>query len=357
MDANKQLDKVRGCLVGGAIGDAFGYPLEVVKSYDEIIQKYGPDGLTGYDLTAVWAVDAEGKAVFSDDTQMTLFTACGLLNAKTKGMPFISTICSAYVEWLNTQYNIRRRKYKNCWIGELPELNVRRGPGHTCLNALKAIRKGEEPFNSSKGCGGLMRISPIPLYGLANRITDVEVLNTLSAASARLTHMHPLGYIPAYVSSHIIYKLATASLPDKETFCSSVKEALQYAFNKYGHDNECTRSLEQLLQKAMDLAGEDIPDSDAIGMLGEGWSADEALAIAVFSTARHFNDFGKALISAANHAGDSDSTAAIAGSYLGAARGYEAIPTYWKTNLQLEEVILHVADDLCRGENTPFHKQ
>ncbi|MBO5742499.1 MAG: ADP-ribosylglycohydrolase family protein, partial [Bacteroidaceae bacterium] len=61
--------------------------------------------------------------------------------------------------------------------------------------------------------------------------------------------------------------------------------------------------------------------------------------------------------SAANHAGDSDSTAAIAGSYLGVARGYEAIPAYWKTNLQLEEVILHVADDLCRGENTPFHKQ
>ena len=41
MDKNKQLDKIRGSLVGGAVGDALGYPVEFIGSYMGIKQKYG----------------------------------------------------------------------------------------------------------------------------------------------------------------------------------------------------------------------------------------------------------------------------------------------------------------------------
>ena len=70
-------DLVRGSLIGGAIGDALGYAVEF-DSYQRIISKYGPQGIKEYDLK-------NGVAEISDDTQMTLFTANGLLMGVTRG--------------------------------------------------------------------------------------------------------------------------------------------------------------------------------------------------------------------------------------------------------------------------------
>lgn len=108
------------------------------------------------------------------------------------------------------------------------------------------------------------------------------------------------------------------------------------------------------MYKALTLACEDIPDNDAIRQIGEGWVAEETLAIAVYCCAKHFDDFEKAMIASVNHGGDSDSTGAVTGNILGAAIGYEAIPEHFKADLQLHDVILHVADDLWRGYTTRF---
>ena len=67
----KNQDKFRGCLIGGAIGDALGYAVEFLQ-ISRIRQKYGDNGITSYELK-------NGIAEISDDTQMTLFTANGLL--------------------------------------------------------------------------------------------------------------------------------------------------------------------------------------------------------------------------------------------------------------------------------------
>ena len=106
------------------------------------------------------------------------------------------------------------------------------------------------------------------------------------------------------------------------------------------------------MYKALTLACEDIPDKDAIRQIGEGWAAEETLAIAVYCCAKHFDDFEKAMIASVNHGGDSDSTGAVTGNILGAAIGYEAIPQYFKNDLELHDVILHVADDLWLGKIT-----
>lgn len=106
------------------------------------------------------------------------------------------------------------------------------------------------------------------------------------------------------------------------------------------------------MYKALTLACEDIPDNDAIRQIGEGWVAEETLAIAVYCCAKHFDDFEKAMIASVNHGGDSDSTGAVTGNILGAAIGYEAIPQYFKNDLELHDVILHVADDLWLGKIT-----
>lgn len=65
-------------MIGGAIGDELGYAVEFL-SVSSIFKKYGKNGITEYDLY-------RGVAEISDDTQMTLFTATGLLVGTTRGM-------------------------------------------------------------------------------------------------------------------------------------------------------------------------------------------------------------------------------------------------------------------------------
>ena len=60
----KDINRIRGCLIGGAVGDALGYTVEFMKD-SEIFKTYGSDGITEYALV-------NGVAEISDDTQMTL---------------------------------------------------------------------------------------------------------------------------------------------------------------------------------------------------------------------------------------------------------------------------------------------
>lgn len=101
-----------------------------------------------------------------------------------------------------------------------------------------------------------------------------------------------------------------------------------------------------LIDKAIDLANEDVDDLEAIRELGQGWVAEETLAIAIYCALKYSNDFDKALIASVNHSGDSDSTGAVTGNILGAYLGLSGIPEKYLKNLELKNVILELADDL-----------
>ena len=88
-------------------------------------------------------------------------------------------------------------------------------------------------------------------------------------------------------------------------------------------------------------------DVEAISQLGEGWVAEETLAIALYCILKYHNDFEKAIIASVNHSGDSDSTGAVTGYLLGALLGYDAIPDYYKENLELRWLIEEIATDLA----------
>lgn len=88
--------------MGGAAGDALGYPVEFLRA-DNIRERCGERGITTYELT-------DGVAQFSDDTQMTLFTMGGLLNGRMRAMAqrieggCTRQIAYAYKDWLYTQF-------------------------------------------------------------------------------------------------------------------------------------------------------------------------------------------------------------------------------------------------------------
>ena len=352
---NTLQDRIRGSFIGGAAGDALGYPVEFLKDFKKIRDVYGEKGITK--LTPPWSVDGEkyDKALISDDTQMTLFTANGILNAKRQRIGMKYGICLAYIEWYLTQIGKWNNRYKDCWIARVPEMNHRRGPGHTCMSSLYAIYKGHDPINDSKGDGGVMRVAPIPLYAVVDNRMSITDAACLAGEAAEITHQHPLGFIPAALVAHIIYRLALDEAPNRETFEKYIHEGMAAMEKLYPQYPSDVKYMGELCDKAITLASNTRPDLENIESIGGGWTGEEALAIALYCVTRHFDNFEQALIAAVNHAGDSDSTGAITGNIHGAAIGYDAIPQKFKDDLELHDVILHMADDIYRGEVTKMY--
>ena len=100
------------------------------------------------------------------------------------------------------------------------------------------------------------------------------------------------------------------------------------------------------MEKAIRLSREDLDDLDAIYKIGQGWVAEETLAIAIYCALKYSNDFEKAIIASVNHSGDSDSTGSVTGNILGAYLGLSKIPQKFLDNLELKDVITEIADDL-----------
>ncbi len=351
---NTLQDRIRGSLIGGAIGDALGYPVEFIYSFEEIQKRFGERGITRLDTKQHWLDDAEqaGKAVVSDDTQMTLFTANGILNARKQGMSLKYGICRAYVEWYLTQIGKKSCKFHDCWLSDVPELNHRRAPGNTCMSSLDLIYRGKEPMNNSKGCGGVMRIAPIPLYAAVQDRINIEAADLLAGEAAEITHQHPLGYISAALMSHVIYRLALDIEPTQDSMKRYIMEGVEMIRKHYEAYQNDVESMAELAERAISMLDNGKTDLENIGHLGEGWTGEEALAIAFYCALKHFDNFEDAMIAAVNHGGDSDSTGAVTGNILGAAVGYEAIPQFYKDDLEMHDLILHMADDLYRGEVT-----
>ena len=339
----KDIDKFRGCLIGGAVGDALGYTIEFYDA-STIFSRYGEKGITEYDLV-------KGVAQISDDTQMTLFTANGLLLGKTRGMTrgimgsYPSYVAFCYKDWLRTQCEKYRLNIDDAysWLMNIPELYARRAPGNTCITAIQNGCNGtiDKPINQSKGCGGVMRVAPIGLYFDPEKL-DIDKIDMIGAEVAALTHGHELGYIPAAGLVHIVQLLSHNEDISLLDAVLDMKEALQRQFADKSHLAEQI----ELIDKAIELSESDINVLDAIEELGEGWVAEETLAIAIYCSLKYSDDFEKAIIASVNHSGDSDSTGAVTGNILGAYLGLKCIPQKYLDNLELKDVILEMADDL-----------
>lgn len=372
------IDKYRGCLLGGAAGDALGYAIEFDRE-EAIAARYGSRGIRDYQL------DERGLAPFSDDTQMTLYTANSLLcslaalatqasgraqasssvpasgnahassSAPALGSPDLPSpaelaayapaqMTQFYVEWMYTQVSPYPLAEPKAWISSLPELFASRAPGVTCMNACEAMANGAKAVNNSKGCGGIMRMAPVGLINTSPGFSGVE-LQRLGAQLAELTHCHELGWMPAGVFAHIVSLLARDE-------ASSVREAATQALNTLPEafpNAHYLGQLQELLRYTLRLADSDMPDLEAIHALGEGWVAEEALAIGLLCSLRHEDDFAGAITSAVNHGGDSDSTGAIAGNIVGAHLGLAGIPQRYLKHLELRDTISKIADDLFTG--------
>ena len=361
-------DSIRGCLMAGAAGDALGYEVEFM-SRRAILSCFGEQGITGF------ALDNNGKALISDDTQMTLFTANGMLMGLTRGyMRGIGGrpekyVDVAYLDWYYTQTGKKREMliddWHPTWLRDLPEMAQLRAPGNTCLSACESLFRGETVQNNSKGCGGIMRVAPMALLnaGYASRNENgysIEELAEAGGEIAECTHKHPLGFLPASLLTVLLYKIVPMSPKQvREEIDGIVADTVNILDRIYkGKYESDKRYLKELTNKAVRLAHSNISDADAIWELGEGWVAEETWAIALYCAIRHIDSVEDAIIASVNHDGDSDSTGSVCGNIMGAIYGYEHIKErnifcpegkQLEETLELSEIILALADDLSTG--------
>jgi len=337
--------RFRGCLLGGAVGDALGAPVEFLD-LDEILRAYGEQGIRDY-------APAYGKlGAITDDTQMTLFTAEAVLSAhltaalQSREPDFFRAAAASYARWLMTQENSRlvsSGNQKASWLLQQKKLFSRRAPGTTCLSALQTSRgKVTRATNDSKGCGGVMRIAPLGMYfahSLSRERNRDRALSNIFAAGrdlAAITHGHPSGFLTAGVLAVVVsLVLGGGTLPDA---LHAAKEVLR----QHPSHKETLAAIE----KAETLAKSCPCERRALRELGKGFVAEEALAMGLYCAlgAKNFED---GIILAVNHGGDSDSTGSITGNLLGAAAGVEAIPDRWLAHLELLSTIEAIADDLA----------
>jgi ADP-ribosylglycohydrolase len=356
-------DRIMGCLLGGAIGDALGAPIEGA-SLAEIRAEYGEDGLKEFSGTRV------RKGAITDETQLTLLTAEALVQAsvraRTRGIGGAATglLQWAYLRWLSAQDEQPPGQGPVGAGGRLsaqPEMHARRGPGRTTLSALrKAADRGqpgnplgtiEEPINDSKGCGGVIRAAPAG-FGFSPLVPEGipgcrEAAFRTGCAAAALTHGHPSGYLPAGVLAAGVWGLLRgADLPD------ALESARAELETHRGHD-ETSRALDA----ATALAAAGPPTPERLETLGGGWVGEEALAIGVCAalTSTEPETVPTALRSAVNHSGDSDSTGSICGNLLGARHGTAGLPGHWQSGVELRRTIIQIAADAALefGPNPP----
>lgn len=339
--------KVVGCLAGGAIGDALGAPVEFC-SLDTIRQRFGAAGITGYERYA------GGLGLITDDTQMTLFTAEGLITTMIADDNVHSRLGSArpgnawadpaphvyrsYLRWLETQSARQAPRPAPSWLAGQDWLYSSRAPGSACTSGLASGPMGTRatPRNpGSKGCGTVMRAAP---FGLQKAKEAAEVFEEAVDASV-LTHGHPSGYLAAGALAVIV-----GSVMEDQPLPFAVRGALYHLRGHPGHE-EVTAAL----TAATDAARAGTPGPEAVESLGGGWTAEEALAIAVYAALCYPDpgQFREALLLAVNHSGDSDSTGSVCGNILGAWHGPWAFPADLASQVEGADTLNQIADDFA----------
>lgn len=266
------LVRSRAVLLGVAVGDALGAPLEFMTS-GEIATKYGR--LTEM-VGGGWLRLKPGQV--TDDTEMTLCVARALTLA---GRWDLTGIAGQFATWLKSK-----------------PIDV----GDTCRRGIRNFMlKGEleSPFNQwDAGNGALMRMGPVALFTLGSE----EFLNSCTTQQAHITHNHPVSDAACI------------------TYGRMVHLALLGASR-----NRLRREADQLVAEFPTFRFDPYPG------LATGYVVDTLQTVL-----HHFfrsRSFEECVVNTVNQGGDADTTGAIVGGLAGAYYGLDEIPQRWLKKL------------------------
>ena len=303
-------------LRAGMIGDSLGAKIEFLSLQE--INKLLPDGvdriLPAYGLSAP----------ITDDTQMTLFTLEGLLEAQGAGLESkVVAVHRALLRWLDTQGERAGLSGGEHGIKKEKLLQHQRAPGGTCLSALRDCKAyGQPAANNSKGCGTIMRVAPVAFMAPRDQVRQ------LALRTSALTHGHPTGQWAAAFWAELI-----AEIWEGHTFTEIDTADVRATAQKLAEEYKLIPEANEVAIAASQALASDRADPLSIEVLGGGWTAETALAIALRACCVADN-FENGLRIAVTHGGDSDSTGAIAGNLLGLIYPKEIFNHPWHKDVE-----------------------
>ena len=281
--------------LGLAVGDAYGRTLEFVSG----------------ERVRTQPVDmGPGAARWTDDTHMAWYLAQAVLQVPA------GRLCP-------DDFGARVGERFVAWIGD--PLTPSTAPGTTCMAGTRNWAQCGDwrasGVRSSDGCGAVMRIAPMSM-ALAG-----EDLTVAAEVQAALTHGHPNAREAAIAASHLLRWTLEQGRFTREMVLSAVAR-LDSDWNRGG---DVAKSLRDALQVSL-RASQWLPES-AIAPGDGGWRAGSALGLAVAACLSWWDDPKTVIDRAARINGDSDSVAALAGMFLGAAGRLDELPSDWVANL------------------------
>lgn len=301
------MSKIIDSIIGHAIGDAMGVPIEFEprrRLFDHPVTK-----MIGYGSHDVPA------GTWSDDTSMEIATIDSFIN---KGCFDCKDIMLNFYYWL--------KENKFTAVGEVFDA------GHTCIQSIINFSKGYELEKCgqndlySNGNGSLMRILPIALYSYYKKIKEKEIIELTNNVSS-LTHAHEISRLGCYI--YVRYVMLLLSGMDKK---EAYSELQKINYNYYSEESQ--ESYKRILK-------EDISDLSVDKIKSSGYVVDtlEASIWVILNC----NSFKEAIIGAINLGDDTDTVGAITGSMAGILYGYENIPEEWLKELKKKEYLIDLA--------------
>lgn len=330
-----------GCLLGMAVGDALGYTVDA-KSWKEICQDYGPEGLLGYDLS-------NDCAEVSSYTQVGAYAANGLLLGIGRGKPelYLRYLQLSLKEWARRQDLPRDPEKYACWISHISALRRRNCRDSWMLDALRAQNPGtmENPINRSANPGAMPVAVAVGMAYDPKRM-DISQLTQLAAAAVATTHGAPEAFLSGAVLANLIAGLVDQPELGLQAQFERAIETAQLQFSaRFPQMDQIAGRLKAALQMNMEMPQQVLEELRCD-------TADQCLAAAMYACLAGSGDFDTAMIIAVNHSGKSAAVGAITGAILGAWMGLEALPEFYLENLEVVQELTTLAKDVAQGTPT-----
>lgn len=331
------LDKYRGCLLGLAVGDAMGMPVDDM-TLEQIRESYGPNGLLGYDLRSDYAE-------ITSYTQLAAFVCNALLLSvsRGKGDKKLEYVKLGLKEWTRSQQFARDPESSYCWVAKLPAFRRRHCRDARMLDTLRLAAMGypEKSPNKYNAPGSLTSAIAVGMFYNPQRLTPPQI-GELAAQIVGLTHGDPTAFLSAAVLAYAIAGiLLEPEMPLEDQFTAAIS-AMDHQFRgKYSEAYTVAAALTDAVEQSK--AAE--PMSEVMERF-RCYSAMQCLAGAIYASLANQEDFDTAMITAVNHSGYSSAVAGITGAILGARMGYAALPDFYLESLEPVKALCQLADDM-----------
>ncbi|MFB7503393.1 ADP-ribosylglycohydrolase family protein [Streptomyces broussonetiae] len=326
--------RVRGTLLGAAVGDALGGPADAL-SLEEIRAAYGPEGLL--DL----AFGQGRRGTVTHHTQLALFTVDGLIRAQvrrdTGAWHPPTDLHRAYLRWAATQrdWGPDERRKDDGWLAREEWLYARREPSRALLVGFGDEVMGTLERPKNPGELGPEAVARSAAFGLLVG-WEPQLVAQLAVECAAQSHGHPIAYLSAGAYAVIVHALARG-----ESLDGAVQRTLALLSAHPGH-----QPVADALQHALGAVRQGIPSPTRVEELAGDGTADGLLAASVYC-ALVGEDVRHGLCLAVNQGGPSAAAGALTGGLLGALHGETALPPAWLTELEGRATILELADDFA----------